>query len=180
MKAEEFVKRLASLCLSDDEILRRWKGPEWIQIVQGWYVAHPRASPRKSRIDDEVVRLIDLYDVGALKVCDFRFASKTGCLDDRLFVGFRESEVLCIMLESREVVLCDDVDLTFEIDRVARNGTMFLDAAFLYAEGVESLRKAEDVEMARLDMANACVRAAGGARYEDCWMRLIGCGRFDV
>ena len=178
MTAEEFVKRMASLCLSDDEILRRWKGPEWIQIVRRWYIAYPKISRGRSDVNDEVVRLIELYDVEALRARDVRFVSKPGTLGDRLVVGFHDSEVLCVKLEGGELVLCDDVKLTFEIDKVARSGAMFLDAAFLYAEGDEALGKSDNVEQTRLDIANACAAAAGGARYERCWFRLMCCGEF--
>jgi hypothetical protein len=173
MKAEEFAKALAEYMPSVAELRDEGLGIEEIEDYQGAWRCVRRCVSDVSEPapkENEVDRLLRIYDCSTVEVCGIRFNSPL--VDNHSSgqaVAALEADPI-VIIRSGDVAIFDHEEPSFRIAEVAAGPESFLRLLIAATEVVDDLERwkghgAEAVQH--------CAREAGGSRYEGFCSNLV-------
>jgi hypothetical protein len=175
MKAEEFVLKIGQIAPSISDYQDRGFSEQYAMEVVNSYFINDRAE--YSPFKDELLRLIDRFDLTHLKIGLVHFYKRMEPKADYHIVGEVEADLLVINKITGIVAV---IDLFTEKERwlCAANGSRFLDAIFEVSNFIAKSSLDEDWKD---DQKILCAISeewgliAGGPEFIEFYKMLIGC-----
>ena len=178
MRSEEFVALLTHLAARDREsaIAAGVDEDEADEIAQGYIPKIRPAAAKASDPDDELLRLLALYDCSHVELPGaIRFHKCPRVMAQGTAVAAQEADPI-VRGADGELRLHDHSNMDFVISRCASSGTAFMEAIACFATAMTDPTRGEEVYER---VTTATVALAGGDEYRDFWSPLCAYLRGD-
>jgi len=178
MTANEFVDELARAAPSLDDLMKvGMSRSQAVHFRNGFRCQKREHDAASERAHNELLRLISLWDASTVKVGMVSFFPAPVIVEDGIQVGSVEVDPLIIFADGEEVIVTEFGVHNHLLWPASESGERFLDALIFASKflGDSCVRKIDfnDFDAARA-AATECTTLAGGARYHDFYLMLLG------
>lgn len=176
MQVDKFVEELW-LCAPPVESLEgRGLSPAEAASFRESFVCKKRSD--SAGYSDSLLELIASYDTSKLEIGTVTFSPYIVEAKRGWHIGYFEIDPIVIDRSTGEVLVEDEAQEGYVMWECAESGGKFLDALLLAGCFLGRCFYDEQLasdQIARHEQADICTKAAGGTRYSDFYLVLLGC-----